>query len=41
MPILQELRNAYEAHDHDAFHRALKRVEEMLRYTGPAPYRAS
>jgi hypothetical protein len=33
--IITDLRNAYEAHDHDEFHRHLKRLEEMLRYSGP------
>lgn len=33
--IVTDLRNAYEAHDHDEFHRHLKRLEEMLRYAGP------
>jgi hypothetical protein len=37
IPIITDLRNAYEAHDHDEFHRHLKRLEAMLRYTGPAP----
>lgn len=40
IPIITDLRNAYEAHDHDAFHGALKRLEEMLRYIGPVPQSA-
>lgn len=29
-PIVTDLRNAYEAHDHDAFAHALRRLEPLL-----------
>jgi hypothetical protein len=35
--LATELRNAYEAHDRDAFDRALKRMADAMVYAGPVP----
>jgi hypothetical protein len=33
--LASELRNAYEAHDRDAFDRATRRMVQTMHYTGP------
>lgn len=39
--LVQDLRSAYEAHDHDAHEAHLARLQRLFRYTGPVPERSS